>query len=400
MRHFAPLLALALVLVTSAPALATGAESPPAVTGRAAVLEDLTTGQILYAKNPDLSLAPASITKIMTALLALKYGPALSTEISVPKQAYGVPGSSVYLVAGQRMTFRDLLYGLLLQSGNDAAVAVAILTAGSVPRFVAMMNAECAALGCTHTHFANPHGLPETGHYVSARDMALITRAAMAIPEFRTIVATKTYPFPGYPKPFTLINQNHLLWTYPGAIGVKIGYTNQARETIVGAARRGNLELAAIVLHTTFRGRWIDTASLLSWGFTHFQEVTLIDRGEVLGHVRAPSGKEVRLASSGSAVWVVPRGTRPQVRIRLHLGRLPSGVISVGEALGTADVQVDGKKVATVGVVAASRVIPPTSDDWVLGVAGALVVLAAAMRLRRRRRTTPPFRYRTTLSSR
>ena len=391
----------ALPLVTClGPALSAQAAGPPAITGESAVLEDLTTGQILYAKNANLSLPPASITKIMTALLALKYGPPLSEEISVPREAQGVPGSSVYLVAGQKMTFRDLLYGLLLRSGNDAAVAVAILTAGSVPRFVRMMNAECAALGCTHTHFANPHGLQQSGHYVSARDMALIARAAMDVPEFRRIVSTKTYPFPGYPKPFTLINQNRLLWTYPGATGVKIGFTNQARETIVASAQRGDLDLATVVLHTTERSRWTDSAALLSWGFANFTQVTVLKKGEVVGHARTASGKRITLVSNETVPWIVARGTRPATTVRLDVPALHAADIRRGEALGTASVEVDGKKIATVTATAATSVIPPASDSWVMPLAAALVVFWALLRLRRRkrRRSLQMYRYRANMS--
>lgn len=265
---------------------------PPVIAGTAAILENLATGQVLYAKNANLPLAPASITKIMTALVALRYGPPLDQPISVPAAAYHTPGSTVYLVPGQRMTFGDLLYGMILRSGNDAAVAVAILTAGSVGRFVAMMNATCHQLGCTGTTFKNPDGLPAAGHLVTAHDMALITRAAMASPIFRRIVATRTWLFPGFPRPVTLVNEDQMLWRYPGAIGVKIGWTTPAGETIVSVARRNGITLVAVVLHSVYRKLWADPTALLNWGFSNFRQVLLVRQGEVVATTRV-SGQTV-----------------------------------------------------------------------------------------------------------
>lgn len=363
-------------------ALAAG--GPPAITGTGAILIDMSTGQVLYHKNENLALQPASITKIMTALVALKYGPPLDQEISVPPEAYGVKGSSVYLVPGQKMTFRDLLYGLLLRSGNDAAVAIAVLTAGSVDGFSAMMNAECQKLGCTHSHFVNPNGLPAPDHYTSVADMAKITRAAMAIPAFRQIVATKSYPFPGYPKPFVLYNQDKLLWNYPGAIGVKIGYTIEAKETIVAAAERNGVTLIAIVMQTTHPRIWLDPEDLLTWGFNSFQRVNAVTRGQVLGHSK-DGGKTLPLVAAGTLTWLAPTATQPVVSFHLD-PRLPTGTIKRGETLGAAKVYSGGQLVGTVPMMAGAGFTPPSVNLFLVTAASVMmVVFVARVRGNRRR---------------
>ncbi|MHB1842263.1 MAG: D-alanyl-D-alanine carboxypeptidase family protein [Sulfobacillus sp.] len=340
--------AVLLSLISGTPALAAAPAvppPPPVIAGTAAILENLTTGQVLYAKNPNLPLAPASITKIMTALVALRYGPPLAQMISVPAAAYHTPGSTVYLVPGQRMTFGDLLYGLILRSGNDAAVAVAILTAGSVKRFVAMMNATCHQLGCTGTTFKNPDGLPAAGHLVTAHDMALITRAAMASATFRRIVATRTWLFPGFPSPVTLVNEDQMLWRYPGAIGVKIGWTTPAGETIVSVARRNGITLVAVVLHSIYRRLWADPTALLNWGFANFRQVPLVRQGQVVATVTV-AGQAEPVVADQSLSWLLPAGQSVgAVQTRLVVGPASHGrgVLAVaigGQSLGTVPVSI------------------------------------------------------------
>ncbi len=167
----------------------------PPVLARAAYLYDVTNGQVLYAKNADAGLPMASTTKIMTALLAIKYG-RLDDMVTASYAAATIGESTMYLRQGEQLPLRDLLYGLMLPSGNDAAIAIAEHVGGSVPAFVAMMNREAALLGMTQTHFATPHGLDAVGHYASARDMARLAMAAMALPVFRQVVSTRSYSIP------------------------------------------------------------------------------------------------------------------------------------------------------------------------------------------------------------
>lgn len=384
-------LSLASVLVPSPAGASSG---PPSVTGVAAIVADLNTGQVLWAKNPHEELEPASITKIMTALVALTYGPSLGTVITVPAQAQGVPGSSVYLRAGEKLTFKDLLYGLILRSGNDAAVAIAIATAGSVPAFVAMMNAECKKLGCENTHFNDPNGLSTKDHYTSVADMALITEAAMKIPEFRRIVSTKLFTsFPNWPAP-GMFNQDKLLWNYPGAIGVKIGYTDQAHETIVGAATRHGVTLVAVVMHTTHPRLWLDPETLLTWGFDNFVPATALARGQVVGHVKDATGKTIPVISTSAVSYLRPVGGTDRVKVALVARRHPDGPVRKGEPMGYAEITVNGQIMSLVPAVAGENYRPPASALWAVATALALLAAGSLVRHRRHVRRTSRWRYR------
>lgn len=258
----------------------------------AAVLMDDRSGQILYSHNPHLVWPPASTTKIMTALVALEsLPPDALIEIS-PAVARFRQGSCVGLPAGARIPLRDLLYGLMLHSGNDAALAIAEGVAGTVPAFVALMNDEAQRLGARDTHFTSPHGLYNPGHYSSAHDLAIITREAMQDPTFREIVKTKRWliTFPGKKGSRMLWNHNRLLSRYPGADGVKTGYIYQAGQTLVASATRDGWRLIAVVLHSG--DLWGDATRLLSYGFSHFRSLELARPGEELATVEVPGAQE------------------------------------------------------------------------------------------------------------
>jgi len=306
--------------------------------------------------------------------------------VKVSPKAYGVEGSSVYLEPGQRLTLRALLYGLLLVSGNDAAVELAIAEAGSVPAFVARMNAEAKALGATGTTFENPDGLYLPGHMTTAHDLALITRAALSYPDFRRIDATRTFMFPGQPKPFELMNQNLLLWNYPGAIGVKIGYTVQAKNSIVAAATRHGVTLIAVALHTDVQHNWSDAETLLNWGFANFHPVLVVRPGQALA--RAPGGAARAVAAAGFAWLAGPGQAAPHVAVHV---RWPSAW-RAGEPVGMAVVGPKRSPLAVLPLTAdgASPPPPPPSHAglWYLaaGVLALLLLLAWRRRRRRRRR--------------
>lgn len=252
--------------------------SVPAVSASGAILMDGETGEILFEKNADKKLYPASTTKIMTALVALEkldeLGLDMSCELIVDNEAQGVEGSSMYLKAGERITMEELLYGLMLQSGNDGAVAIAsCIGGGSVPDFVDMMNARAAELGCSGSHFANPHGLFEEEHYVTARDMAVIGAAAMKRDDFRQIVGAEAWEGGSSGRRF--VNKNKTITQYEGATGVKIGFTKKSGRTLVASARRGDRELIAVVLND---GNWFNDAyALLDYGFEISGEVESAD---------------------------------------------------------------------------------------------------------------------------
>ncbi len=241
----------------------------PPVLARAAYLYDVTDGRALYAKDAEEGLPMASTTKIMTALLAVKYG-RLDDMVTASYAAATIGESSMYLRQGEQLTLRDLLYGLILPSGNDAAIAIAEHVGGSVPAFVAMMNREAALLGMTHTRFVTPHGLDAVGHYASAHDLARLAIAAMHYPAFRQIVDTRSYFIPAttHNDAHYLYNINQPLWWYPGVIGVKPGSTGAAGRCAVEWVVRGNHTLLLVLLGGA--NLVTDVRDLLNWGFSDF----------------------------------------------------------------------------------------------------------------------------------
>jgi len=241
----------------------------PPLLARAAVLYDATSGRVLYAHDPDLRLPMASTTKIMTALLAIKYG-RLDDYVTASYAAATIGESTMYLQQGERLRLRDLLYGLMLPSGNDAAIAIAEHVGGSVPGFVAMMNREAAALGMVNTRFVTPHGLDAPGHYTSARDMARLAVAAMQWPFFRQVVSTRYYNIPATATnvPHTLININQPLWWYPGISGLKPGTTGAAGRCAVEWDVRGGRSLVFVILGDV--NLVTDVRDFFNWGFGDF----------------------------------------------------------------------------------------------------------------------------------
>ncbi len=264
----------------SLPAYAVGTASPEfslggfGVSAGSAVLMDAHSGSILFAQNADERRGMASTTKIMTALVVLE---TLSpdTVVEVSPDAVGVEGSSLYLKAGEKLTVKDLLYGLMLESGNDAAVALAIACDGSIDKFAERMNARAESLGLADTHFANPHGLSAEGHYTTARELALITAEALRNDLFCEIVSTykRQIPYDGVPDARYLTNHNPLLTKYDGMIGVKTGWTNADGKCFVTAAVRDSLTLIAVSLGDT--GISATHKSMLDYGFATFASMSL-----------------------------------------------------------------------------------------------------------------------------
>ena len=251
----------AAALLLAAPIGAAGAEAPaPEVSAHAALVMEAESGRTLFERSADEPMLIASTTKIMTALIVLERCDP-DAEVTIDPAWTGVEGSSMYLAAGQIMTVRDLLYGLMLASGNDAAVALACITAGSVEAFAGLMNEKAQALGCANTHFANANGLDDPAHYASARDLALITREALKSDEFRQIVSTTAKTVGDN----TYTNHNRLLRECEGVFGVKTGYTMAAGRTLVTACDRGGLTLICVTLSAP--DDWEDHKALYDWAY-------------------------------------------------------------------------------------------------------------------------------------
>lgn len=254
----------------------------PVVSAEAAALIDVDTGRILWSHQGDKPMLIASTTKIMTAIIAIEYGN-LADQVTVGKNAAGKEGSSLYLKRGEKMSLEHLLYGMMLRSGNDAATAIAEHVGGSVEGFAVLMNQKAAEIGMTNTHFVNPHGLNEEGHYSTANDMAKLTAYALQNPVFREIVKTrvKKVPNPNEDWDYTWYNKNKMLAMYEGADGVKTGYTKLAGRCLVSSATRNGRQLAAVTLNAP--NDWIDHTRMLDYGFTYFSWHTLAEEGQRFG---------------------------------------------------------------------------------------------------------------------
>lgn len=253
----------------------------PSTNAQAAALIDVESGRILFSARGDEELPIASLTKIMTAIVAIEHG-TLSDRVKVSKRAYGKEGSSIYLHLGEEMSLENLLYGLMLRSGNDAATAIAEHVGGSEEGFVLLMNKKAEMLGLEHSQFQNPHGLDANGHYSSANDLAKLTAYAMHNPVFKEIVRTpsRTAPNPNDPWDYKWDNKNKMLRLYEGADGVKTGYTKIARRCLVSSATRNDQQLVAVTINDG--DDWNDHRKLLDYGFEQYPQQTLIKAGQAV----------------------------------------------------------------------------------------------------------------------
>jgi D-alanyl-D-alanine carboxypeptidase (penicillin-binding protein 5/6) len=270
-----------LIWGTSLATPAFASPKPIHTSANASALVDVKSGRLLYSENGDQSMRIASLTKIMTAIVAIEHGK-LADHVKTNKTAVGKEGSSIYLQLGEEMTLLNMLYGLMLRSGNDAATAIAEHVGGSEEGFVHLMNAKAEMLGLTHTQFKNPHGLDAEGHYSSANDLAKLTAYALRNPVFAEIVSTKvkSVPNPHEKWQYSWANKNKMLAMYEGADGVKTGYTKKALRCLVSSATRNGQQIAAVTLND--RDDWIDHRHMLDWGFKYYPLMEVASKGQTL----------------------------------------------------------------------------------------------------------------------
>lgn len=312
--------------------------APPGNHAKAAALIDVTSGRILFSQRGDEPMKIASLTKIMTAIVALEHG-RLDDMVTVSVRAAGKEGSSLYLKAGEKMTLRNLLYGLMLRSGNDAAVAIAEHIGGSVAGFAVLMNRKAEELGLVNSHFRNPHGLDEPGHYMSANDLAKLTAYSLHHPEFAKIVKTveRKAPNPYESWDYRWLNKNKMLRMYEGADGVKTGYTKQALRTLVSSATRGGQQLAAVTLNDG--NDWVDHRNLLDYGFRTFPLQEVVKKGQAI------EGTVFKV----SRTFKYPLATGEKERIRMRA--VPVETTSLDYALGyrgKLQIELDGRPIGAV----------------------------------------------------
>ncbi len=314
------------------------ADRPPRISAKAAVIMDAGTGQVVFEKNSHQRRAMASTTKIMTALVTLEH--AGLTDLVTAGPDVKVEPSIIGLDPGDKLTVEQLLYGLLLPSGNDAAIDLADYVGGSVPKFVAMMNAKAAQLGLKDTHYVTPHGLDADGHETSAYDLAVLTRVAMQNPEFEKIVSSKQYQIDG-PVRWVFKSLNQLLGTYPGADGVKTGYTDNAGRCLVFSATRDGHRAIAVVLDSA--DIFGEAAALLNYFFANYGWETLGQAEEgVLGSY-SRDGIVHHLVARMHPTVVLPRWQASYLRWTFSISE---GAAANGGAEGVASYYLFGKKAA------------------------------------------------------
>jgi len=316
--------------------LAAGEVAEPELAAVAAFLMDPVTADVLYEKNADQALPMASTTKIMTAIVVMENA-SLSDRVTISDNASGVGESSVWLEEGETLSVEQLLYALLVQSANDAAVSLAEFVGGSEDTFVEMMNHKAAELGAVNTHFANPHGLDQEGHYSTARDLAVIAAYAMRDPLFRKIVITDGYqlPWPGHPWNRVLENHNRLLEMYPYATGIKTGYTFSAGRCLVASASKEGRELISVILNSD--DYWNETIKLMEYGFGSFFRVEYAYSGQPLAAVkvgRFPT-REVNAVATSNLAFTVRRDHLEEFTMAtLHYREWLSYPVEEGQEVG------------------------------------------------------------------
>lgn len=348
--------------------------------GKAALLLNGATGQILYQHNGKVKNFPASTTKLLTALVAVEHGK-LDQVIKVSATAVDQPwdSSSCYLEAGEEQRLEHLLFGLLLASGNDCAIAIAEgVAGGKSEQFMVWMNETAARLGATSSHFTNPHGLHEPNHYTTALDLALIARGALTNKEVRRIAATREFNWPGKSeRNGTYYNHNQMLFTYPGTVGGKTGYTEEAGLTLVSSADKDGLFLIGIVMgepNKTLQYR--DMTALLDLGFENFMPKQIVKAGTSFGTVPVTKGQvgSVTAVAKADFTATAPRNGPSKVTATPRLGAELTAPVTKGQPVGVLEIREESQLLATIPLVSAADAEAKAIDTEVL-LAGGLTTL-------------------------
>ena len=352
------MLRLLVLALLALPTLA-AAELPqaPAVAGRAWMVLDLSSGQVLTAEKPDERFEPASLTKLMTAYLvfaALKDKKlALEQQVSVSERAWRAPGSRMFIDPKRRVSVDDLIRGMVVQSGNDACIALAEAVAGSEQAFVQAMAREAERLGMKNSKFMNATGLPDPQHYSSARDLSLLATALIRdFPEqYALYYSQREFRYNNITQP----NRNRLLWLDPSVDGVKTGYTEAAGYCLIASSKRGPRRLLSVLLGSSSEAtRAQESQKLLNWGFQFFDAVRLYDKGQTVKEIEVWKGARAQLKAGfrGELVVTVPKGEAGKLKAELLAHAPLLAPIAEGQRVGVLRVTLEGKPVGEYPVVA------------------------------------------------
>jgi D-alanyl-D-alanine carboxypeptidase (penicillin-binding protein 5/6) len=349
------LLAALLILALSRAALAE-APAPPPLSARAWLLLDATSGQLLAVRNPDRRVEPASLTKLMTAYIA--FGAlkgrsiALGQTIAVSERAWRVSGSRMFIEPRKPVTVQELLHGMIVQSGNDACIALAEAIAGSEQAFVERMNREAARIGMKNTHFTNASGLPAPDHYSTTSDLALLATALIRdYPEYYKLYSEREYRY----NDITQLNRNRLLWLDPNVDGMKTGHTESAGYCLIASAQRGGRRLVSVLVGApSERVRNEESQKLLNFGFQAYEAFRLYEKDQEISKLAVWKGSERALPVGAAAdlFVTVPKGTGDKLQAQLVSEQPLVAPLAAGQRVATLRVAHEGKPYGEYPVVA------------------------------------------------
>jgi len=329
------------------------------LTAESAILVDAHSGKILYEKEPQKKLYPASMTKLMTLALAMEAIEAgkvkMDDVVVVSENAASYMGSHIFLAPGEELTLYELLLGIALASGNDAAVAVAEYISGTHEAFVDLMNKKAKELGMKGTHFVNCNGLHDPNHYTTAYDFALLARYALKYPQLLEICSIKHYRIRTETKrPFQYDNKNKLLWFYPGTDGFKTGWTEDAKYCFVGTCKKDNLRLISVVMGVPVpQGHFSETKTLFNYGFSQFTFKEFYQENEIIGEIYVGEGKKdkVDVIPDGKVGIILPRGEDQNITTEIELVPLVNAPVNKGDVVGHISIVKNGEILSRVNLL-------------------------------------------------
>jgi D-alanyl-D-alanine carboxypeptidase (penicillin-binding protein 5/6) len=330
--------------------------APPTLEAAAYILIDAATGKVLAENNADQKIPPASLTKMMSDYVVaseLKRGSIHADDkVHISEKAWAMQGSKMFVEINADINLMDLVRGMIIQSGNDATIALAEHIAGSEDAFTDIMNQKAVELGMTHTSFKNASGWPDPDHYTTTRDLSILARAMVnQTPEQYAIYSEKEFSWHDIKQP----NRNLLLWRDPSVDGIKTGHTEEAGFCLVASAKRGETRLISVVMGTkTEEARATESLKLLNFGFREFQTQQIYSAGKILQQAPVWSGalKQVDVGVKDAVVITIPRGTQDKLHAEVAINKIIQAPLQEGEILGSLTIQLDGKEILSQPVVA------------------------------------------------
>jgi len=366
----------------------------PDVNASGAILLDFETGRVLWEKNANNPMAMASTTKIMTAIIALEQG-CVEDIVTVSARAAAAPRVKMHLQAGEKISLGGLLLALMLQSSNDAAIAIAEHIGGSVENFCAAMTTKAAELGCLDTIFETPNGLDAGDHHSTAFDMAIIARYALQNPDFVRLIATPDISVSSSRTTYAVSNKNRLLREFQGATGVKTGFTNKAGHCFVGSAQRDEMQLISVVFASGWgdRGReqkWIDTKKILAYGFENYIPTEIITAGDIGGHLQIERSKttEIPLVYGENIRLPLNEAERQSLKIEHYFPENIRAPIDSGQPMGSARIYIGENFAAEIPLITANSA---TRHDLKTSLEKVIAAYLRAATLRELNITLPEF---------